>query len=93
MKLSYLILGVLLILFVSCKKDKLDGDYDWFVGTWNWIESHHYQGACDTTQGFTIIDPQTESTNFSIVFEEKGKIYFYENDIRGREKRVIPVSV
>lgn len=65
------------LLFVfSCKKNRLLGDKKILVGTWNWRSST----LVDYCVGWKTYAPENINTTYSVVFQKKGMIQFYEND-------------
>ena len=78
------------LLFLSCKKDKLTDEKEIFIGTWDWVFSRHTFNYCDGDPNSTeIITPETEGVNYSLMFLEKGIVEFYENEILQEKVRTI----
>lgn len=91
----------LLVLFISCKKEKniygteqkiamhkLNGDTAVLIGTWNWIYSDHQYNGCDPPASYEVVTPSTEGFDFSIKFIQEGLVYFYKNDSLVAEHRL-----
>ena len=78
MKIGVLIILSSLVLFY-CRKDKLKDDEAFLAGTWNWKYTT-YNSFCDGTEVDDYFDPLTESKNYSIVFEKKGEVHFFEDE-------------
>jgi hypothetical protein len=74
---------------LSCKKEKLEGDKEIFIGSWNWEYSNHEYGWCDNQQFTEIITPSTENKTFTIEFVKKGCVYFYEDNKLKQSYRVV----
>jgi hypothetical protein len=70
---------LMLFFFTSCKKDKLIGEKEIFIGKWNWVYSIDKDYLYDTTHIYYPITPSTENVNYSIEFKENGKYYLRKN--------------
>ncbi|MBN4070870.1 hypothetical protein JYT72_00040 [Crocinitomix catalasitica] len=79
MKPSLLLFTSLIILFASCKKDKLEGDKDILIGEWEWTYSNYYFEQCNPPSILQILTPESENVNYTIKFYEKGKVDFITN--------------
>ena len=71
-----------IVLFSSCKKDKLEGDTEILKGEWSWINTQSVTNACDADSlwNYTQIDSSVSGNTFTLEFLEKGKVKFYHND-------------
>jgi hypothetical protein len=75
---------VLILIVLSCKKDKLKNEKEILVGTWIWDYSIISNVACTK-------DDKHIKTNdvYEIVFKEKGKVEFYKNSTRVDRGRIL----
>ncbi|MBN4070872.1 hypothetical protein JYT72_00050 [Crocinitomix catalasitica] len=86
----YVLLVTSLILFlVACKKDKLEGDKSILIGKWEWTHSYYAFKQCDPPAITSTLTPESESTNYSIEFHEKGKVDFLVNEAVQESYRVV----
>lgn len=88
MKHLIFIIGILLI-SISCKKEKLEGGKEIFIGTWNWVYSSHSYGICDGDNFFETLTPESEDKKFSLEFYEKGIVKFLEDEKVLKSYRII----
>jgi len=73
------LLIALSLIFVGCKKDKLDGDKSILIGEWEWVYTKKIVDYCDPEFMYTdTLYPITEHTSFQILFLKKGKVQFSE---------------
>ena len=78
-------ISVLISLVVGCNKykpDPLEGELSYLVGTWTWDSTHHEYNWC--TGGGTleeVIYPEEYGQNFELVFDEKGCVSFFGNEV------------
>ncbi len=79
----------LMLTFLSCKKDRLSDEKAFLIGKWNWIYSDHDYGWCDNQQLEETLTPISEGKNYSVQFEEKGKIKFFEDGKIIEECRIV----
>jgi len=89
--MKHLLLTICLsTLFISCKKDKLEGDKEIFIGKWEWVYTNHVYGVCT---GYPPIEetltPETEGGNYSMEFLKKGIVKYYENGIELDKDRLV----
>lgn len=84
-----LTLNLLILIFVSCKKDKLNGDKAILIGKWNWIHSEHKYGFCQNDNFEEILSPSTEMLNFSVEFFKNGKLQVKKDNKGGIKYRII----
>lgn len=89
MKVSRLFFLLLLMTLISCKKDRLKGDKEIFVGTWKWAYSDATIGICEGMAYTTEITPLSEGHEYSIVFEKRGKVLFYKDGVEVNNHRVV----
>jgi len=67
-------------LFISCKKDKLEGDKEIFIGKWEWVHTVHKFNFCDGyPNSEETITPDTDGSAYSVEFLKKGIVKYYEN--------------
>jgi hypothetical protein len=70
------------VCFLSCKRDKLEEDKELLVGRWSWTHSYYEHNKCEPCcTMYDTLNPQSEIKNFSLEFEYKGKVKFFENGI------------
>jgi hypothetical protein len=90
MRFLSLISVILLIGFVSCKKDRLDGDRSILEGKWEWIYAIrtevHTNGAQNTID--TIKSDQIAS-NYALEFTNKGKFKLIEDNEVKENYRIV----
>ena len=79
--MKHLLLTICLsTLFISCKKDKLEGDKEIFIGKWEWVYTIHTDGICTGyPPSEETITPETVGINYSMEFLKKGIVKYYEN--------------
>lgn len=87
---KYLFLLFFVVIFCGCKKDRLKDEKEVFIGKWQWVYSEADLFLCD---GFPSYDdtltPQSESANYSLEFEKKGKVQLYKDDQLMASYRVV----
>ncbi len=88
MKKCIYIIGVF-VLLLSCKKDKLNDEKSFLVGTWNWSYTNHQYGWCDGESYEEILNPDSEKVNYSIHFQKNGKVDFFENENHIEVSRIV----
>ncbi len=88
MKHLIYIIGLSLIIS-SCKKDKLEGEKDIFLGTWKWTETIHTFGLCEGDNFVETITPESSGNNYSMNFFENGIVKYYENDNYISKARIV----
>lgn len=87
--------NVILIAFscfilLACKKDKLRDDKSVFIGNWSWKYSNHTYGICTgDPPSEEILTPDSEGSNYSMEFFEKGIVKFFENGNKLNTKRIV----
>ncbi len=91
MKTATLLIFLFSFTFLSCKKDKLEGDKSMLIGKWNWSYTRYaHSYSYDSPEGIVeYLTPSNTNTNYRIEFLEKGKIIFYKNDVLIKEKRIV----
>jgi hypothetical protein len=87
-----LLIGVIFFIF-SCKKEKLEGDKEIFIGKWNWIYTTHIHSFCDSDPNYTdILNPESEDAKYSMKFFENGIVKYYENEkYLGRDRLIFKI--
>ena len=75
--MKHLSLFVLAISMFGCTKDRLENETAIFKGTWAWNQSIKY---IDNTGATEIISASDQADNYSLVFEEKGKVLYKKNN-------------
>jgi len=81
------------LIFISCKKDKLEGDKSILIGEWEWVYTEKWVDYCDPDyMYFDTITPITKETTWQIKFLEKGKVQFYQENELLMSHRVVFVS-
>jgi hypothetical protein len=85
-----LLILVLIGLVYSCKKEKLEGDKEIFIGKWKWIYTTHIHSFCDSDPNYTdILNPESEGAKYSMKFFENGIVKYYENEnYLGRDRMI-----
>jgi hypothetical protein len=78
---------VILTLFISCKKDRLEGEKSVLIGRWKW--SHSSKRISWRPLYYQTLSPQTENTTYAIEFLEKGKIKLIEKEHLKEEGRIV----
>jgi len=89
MKWRSVFIFLALLVLMSCKKDKLKGDKEIFIGTWNWLYTGATLSNCDGMPYNTELNPITESCEYSISFEKRGKVFFYKNENLTSDRRIV----
>jgi hypothetical protein len=88
-KLSiYSVLLVTSVLFSTCRKEKLEGDFGLLVGKWKWYKS---TVLCDPKTGLTCDEKATYNTE--IEFIEKGKYILYKENKEIEKGRILTKDV
>jgi hypothetical protein len=72
----------------GCKKDKLKDEKNILVGKWEWTSSSATINLCNPPTSDIVITPFTENVDYSIEFQEKGKVIFYTNDVETEKYRI-----
>ena len=88
-RVLFILFGILLI-FSSCKKTKLKGEYAIFKGKWEWVFSVKttYYPSIQYTVDDTI--KQTNGTDtYELEFLEKGEIRYIQNGQEQRKHRIL----
>jgi hypothetical protein len=85
---NIIFLFLTLVLF-SCKKDKLNGEKEILIGKWKWVYSDATLSFCNPPTSDIIITPITKGMNYSIEFDKKGKVIFYENNNLTEDYRIV----
>jgi len=85
---NLLLLLILTVSFSSCKKDKLEGDYNVFEGKWKWVGTSYATKNCTLCQQVShYISTSDVSYTAEIEFTDKGRVIFYiNNDVVAEEK-------
>jgi hypothetical protein len=77
---SFIFFLFIILIAQSCKKDKLEGDKEIFIGKWKWAYTKTLQNSCGGgPQYYSFKDPSSENINYSIDFLKCGKVVYYEN--------------
>ena len=76
---------------ISCKKEKLEGEAAILIGTWNWTETFAIMNGCDadTSWNYVKTDSTKDGSTYHLIFEEKGKVAFYHNDGLINKNRIV----
>lgn len=82
-------LSLLILFFISCKKDKLTDDKEILIGTWNWYSTTKSNSLCNPPSYETELSPSTENKTYTIKFFKKGKVTFLENDTEKKTYRIV----
>ena len=82
---KYTFFLLLFLSLFSCKKEKLTGEKEIFIGKWKWI----YSVYNDSSPDFVRVDSVTPENNFELEFTDKSKVFIYENNKLCAEKDVI----
>ncbi len=80
MKNKLIFVLITFISFSSCNKDRLGGNKEALVGTWNWQRtdmSHYCNGGIE----YETYESDTANETYRIEFLKEGIIQFYKNDI------------
>ena len=84
------VLFILLIFLFSCKKDRLKGDKEIFIGKWKWVQTKTLNNSCGGgPEYYTYKDPTTTGVNYSIEFLKCGKVVYYENGKEASKDRIV----
>lgn len=72
---------IMLVVFISCKKTKLDGDLAPLVGTWEWQYMAKYSDGCEQFLYDSLIthSPALDGFTYSMEFEKKGLLVLRKN--------------
>ncbi len=86
--------SILLILLVnvgvvSCKKDKLKDEKSILIGNWEWVNTQHDFGWCEGESWEETLTPESEDENYSMFFYKKGVVEFYQNGNLLDKSRVV----
>ncbi len=88
MKKSFLI-SLILVVAVSCKKDRLKDEKEILVGTWNWSSSDHSYGWCENETLEEVLNTETEDNDYSLVFLRNGKVNYLKNGVVTETHRLV----
>lgn len=82
---------IIVFSFISCKKEKLEGDTTILKGEWEWTHTQEVQQYCEVEAlwMFSTLDTATASSTYSIKFEEEGKMTFYHNGGKINSNRIV----
>lgn len=84
---------VIIFSLFSCKKDRLKGEKEIFIGKWRWVQTKTLNNSCGGgSEYYTYKDPTTEGVNYSIEFLKCGKVVFYENGKETSKDRIVFVQ-
>lgn len=83
------ILLIIIILFSSCQKDRLEDNKTILVGHWNWVHTEYSYGWCDYEPKYSTMTPSNSSKNFAIKFLEKGMVQFFEGGLLIQKDRIV----
>ena len=86
MKYRLVSIYLLVLIFISCRKDKLKDEKSILEGKWKWIFTN--EGINDPNY-WANKTPATEGKTYSVEFLKCGKIKFYENGNVVDEKRIV----
>jgi len=75
--------------FLSCKKDRLKGDKEIFIGKWKWVFTEKITNTCEGPQSSSYLSPTTENANYSIEFLKCGKVVYYKNGEETSKDRIV----
>ena len=90
MKFLRFILPCILLILVSCKKDKLEGDYSILQGRWEWIGSDETRiNKATNATTFNFIPSSSDQNFYEMEFERKGYLSIFKNDNLEKEYRVV----
>ncbi len=88
MRIGFLVM--ITFLLFSCKKDKLKGDKEIFIGKWKWVITKTLENSCGGgPEYYTYKDPISEGVNYSIEFLKCGKVVYYENNKETSKDRIV----
>ncbi len=79
----------ILFLSLSCKKDKLNGDKEIFIGKWKWTETVHAFGLCEGDNFSETLTPESTGNQYSMEFFKNGTIKYYENENYLGKSRIV----
>ena len=82
------LLIVVLIFSISCKKDRLKDERSFLIGTWNWTYSI-FSDCSGGGEWEEILTPDSEKSNYQIVLHQKGFIEFFENGESIEKNRIV----
>jgi hypothetical protein len=84
-------LSVFLIAVPACKKDQLEGQMATLKGKWEWTETFEVRNYCDLDSlwNYQQIDYSRANNQFTMEFQEKGKLIFYHNDAVLWKERIV----
>ena len=86
LRISYIII---IVLFFSCKKDKLNYGKEILIGPWNWTSTQYTFGWCESSITYESITPTSGSGKIKLEFLEKGKMRFTENSQAPMKYRIV----
>ncbi|MBK9190366.1 MAG: hypothetical protein IPM77_02095 [Crocinitomicaceae bacterium] len=90
MILRFAKLSLLVVVFFSCKKDKLKDEKEILIGKWSWVYTIYEYDKCQQNGGYSeVLNPASENVTYQMEFFEKGKVKFYEDNIEKFEFRIV----
>jgi hypothetical protein len=90
---SFIFFLFIILIAQSCKKDKLEGDKDIFIGKWKWVYSIKSESyVCDNPAVITILTPSNIESDFYLDFNKKGCVTFFQNTEKKERYRLVFTS-
>ena len=83
-KLAYIFI---IILLITCKKDKLINDKAILVGNWEWVYSKIVKAGSNSYTYYKT--PNSENATYQLNFLEKGKVQFMKDNVILEEYRIV----
>lgn len=91
MKLLYIIC-CLAITISGCKKEKLEGDYAWIQGTYEWTHTIISNNPFNTGIGYSTMNPHNQEARYGIRILSSGTVHVYKDGNRINRFRIIDKS-
>ena len=88
-KVTYIILLALLSMVVSCKKDKLNGNYSILEGDWRWNYTVRKTYTSATSYFTDTIRSSNSQINYALNFAKKGKLSLLEDGEKTHCYRIV----
>lgn len=87
---NHLVFALLIFLIISCKKDRLKGDKEIFIGKWKWVYTETIDNTCGGGPlSSSFKTPSSTGISYSIEFLKKGKVIYYENGNETTRDRIV----
>lgn len=89
--MKYRITFILFIAFFfsGCLKDKLKGEKEILIGTWNWTETINTNGYCSGSITYSdTITPSNSTDRYRVEFKKKGRVLLYKNNVEIDKGRI-----